>query len=141
MCPLLSMAGFAEAAWAEALGLLCFGLVIVTASVFVALVLRSRILAMITLGLDSMLSMLFEPWHAFRPVESNDSDFTSVMGFLRDLACWWVAVSTATLVSVVWACCDRSKPRVRLFQTHSRSRIAWLVALCLTILLIVVISQ
>jgi hypothetical protein len=102
MQPLLGMAGLAEAAWIYALGLLCFGLFAVTIIAVLGLTFRSRIASVIALVLVFFLSLLFMPWEAFRPVESDDPDVYSLMGSFQSLAVWWVVVSAGTIASVVW---------------------------------------
>ena len=102
MSLVFAMAGLAEAAWAQWLGLLCIGLVVLTVLALVGLVLRSRNVAVVGLALGLIVSIVFVPWEAFRPMESNDPDAHSLMGSFRTLAVWWIVVSVVTVASAVW---------------------------------------
>ena len=114
MRPVFGMAGLAEAAWIQALGLLCFGLLFVTVVTLFALARRSRIASALAFVVALLLTVLFLPWQAFRPVEGDDPDLHSLMGTFRSLAVWWIAVIAGTITSLLWTFCCRpeseSKP-------------------------------
>jgi hypothetical protein len=101
MPPLFAMAGLAEAAWAQMLGLLCLGLLIVTVTAVFGLFFRSRVTLLAALALTLAVSACFTPWEAFRPIEGNDPDAVALMGDFRTLAVWWVVVSAATVIALV----------------------------------------
>ena len=103
MGPLFGMAGLAEAAFAEAAGMLCIGVVAVFAAALVVLLYRTKVAAVLGVAVWALLAMWLEPWRGFWPEHSDDPDLQSFLAAFQQLAWWWVAASSSLALAVVRA--------------------------------------
>jgi hypothetical protein len=100
---LFGLAGPAEAALAQAVGLMCLGLFLATVCAALALILRSRLAAIAGLFMVAVIALLFQPWEAFDPKPSNDPDARSFQSSFHKLALQWILVSVAAVGGAVRA--------------------------------------
>jgi hypothetical protein len=114
MAPLLGMMGFAEGLWHQMIGLLCVGTFVVAVLAVIALVFRSRIAAIASLVVDFFVTLIFVPWEAFLASPNGDSDWQDIIRSWRTVACWWVGVSVAALLSALWSFLRSSGRRAEL---------------------------
>jgi hypothetical protein len=109
MGPLFGMAGIAEAAFAEAAGMLCIGVVVVFAAALVVLLYRTRLAAVLGVAVWALLAMRLEPWRGFWPEHSDDPDLQSFLEAFQQLAWWWVAATSGLALAVVRAFWPRKR--------------------------------
>jgi hypothetical protein len=113
---LLGLAGLAEAALAEALGLMCLGVFLTITAAFFGVLLRSKVAAGLSAVLHLFTTAVFLPWQAFWPESSDDSDVRSFQASFRFLAWWWVVACMGTIT----ACLDAYR-RMRTDRTSPPS--------------------
>jgi len=99
MSRLIGMAGLAEAAMAESLAIGMLGLLLLAIVAAVAWFRRSFGAATVAVVLVPLLGLLFVPWRAFGPVESEDADVHFWVSAFRQYAVLWGIVAAAALAS------------------------------------------
>jgi hypothetical protein len=98
---LFGMAGLAEAGEAFALMVGYGGLLLVGLAAAIGLFARSRIAAGVALTVVLVVTLLYMPWEAFRPYQSDDPDVHHWVAEWRGFGrCWSVAVAAAVLAAV-----------------------------------------
>jgi hypothetical protein len=103
MIATFAAAGLAEAAWAMEAGLILLAMGVVGLASLVALLLRSRNLAVVGAVLCLLATLFFEPWHCFAPFDEAayaDPDVRSAAGMFRNVGVVWV-VTCAAVVGVL----------------------------------------
>lgn len=103
MSPLFGLAGPAEAFDALALAIGNGGLLLLGLTTAVAFVTRSRVAAGVALAVAFVVTVLFTPWEAFRPYQSDDPDVHSWVATWRTFGWWWGLAVAATLATTVLA--------------------------------------
>ena len=109
MVPLFGMAGLAEAGEAFALTIGYGGLLPLGLMAAVGLFSRSRAASLIALILAFIVTLMFLPWEAFRPFESNDADVHHWVAAWRGFAWWWGVAVAAALAATARAFCFPGK--------------------------------
>lgn len=82
------LAGLAEAALAEVMGVMCLGVFLATVCAFLGLVFRWRVAAVVALVSVGVVAYLFSPWEPFATPEAiaEDSDLRDFDGQFRLLS-------------------------------------------------------
>jgi hypothetical protein len=89
MGPLFGMAALAEAGEAFALMICYGGLLLVGLAAGIGLFARSRIASGVALVLAFGITLLFVPWEAFRPCQSDDPDVRHWVAAWRQFGWLW----------------------------------------------------
>jgi hypothetical protein len=104
------MAGPAEAAESFVLLIGYGGLLLLGLAAGIALFARSRGAAGVALIVAFLVTLLFMPWEAFRPSQSDDPDVHYWLETWRGFGWWWGVAVAATLVATVRAFGFPAKP-------------------------------
>ena len=99
---LFGMAGFAEGLWAQMIGELWIGTLLVAVLALLALRRRSLRFAVAALLLDGAVALLYAPWGAFFAASNDDPDWQSLLNAWQTTATCWVSVSIAAGVVTFW---------------------------------------
>jgi hypothetical protein len=100
--PPFGMAGFAEGMWAQMIGELWLGTIIIAVLTLTALVRRSIRYAAAALVVDVVVALLYFPWMAFFAATSDDTDRQSVLSAWRTATTAWVGISIAAGGVTLW---------------------------------------
>lgn len=95
----VGLSGAAGAGAAEAMGLMVVGLVFAFLLAFLAVALKSSILAVLCAVCFLAVTVCNRPWEAFSPEPSSDWEVLELQADDRKLAWWWVGVSVAVLTA------------------------------------------
>jgi hypothetical protein len=103
MGPLFAMAGPAEAGEPFALTIAYGGLLLVDLTAAIGLFARSRAASGVSLVLVLLVTLLFQPWEAFRPFPSDDPDAQHWVAAWRGFCWWWGVALVAAVAAYVLA--------------------------------------
>jgi hypothetical protein len=109
MSTLFGMAGLAEAAELYSLMIGYAGLLLLGLMAAAGLFTRSRVASGITLALAFLLTLMFTPWEAFKPLESGDPDVHDWVAAWRSFGWWWGFTVAASMVASIPAFCLSDK--------------------------------
>jgi len=99
------MAGLAEAGEAFALMIGYGGLLLLVLTAALGFFVRSRVAAGTALTVGLVLTLIFVPWEAFRPFESDDPDVHHWVAAWRGFARCWGIAAAASIAATIRAFC------------------------------------